>query len=337
MEVITFSSRIACDLIEYAHEKGHDVSSLYELLALPKSHLNREDIRIPSAKMGRIWHKAMELSGDQDIGFHMGIELRATAVRTTSLIMQSCSTVYEALEQGIKYSGLIANALSMRIGESEGSIYIEFTPREEWLLEPAAVVKDCLNITFVSMLTSVQVMTAIMHPPSILRFSYPKPANLSEYYRAFNCSIKFGQPNNRIGFPKDIGKVKLTTRDQGLLAVLEKYANEVKESYSATPNFASRTKQLILEMMEPQPPTLETVAQSLNISPRSLQRKIKQESGASYRDLVDTVRQKLCLKYLEDTSRTIDEIGFLTGYADTASFVRAFKRWYGKTPGQWSK
>lgn len=334
MEVTTFSSKIACDLIAYVHKKGHDVTCLYELLALPASYLNREDIRIPSTKMSQIWEMAMKVADDEDVGFHMGIEFHTTALRTTSLIMQSCPTVYEALEQGVKYSDLIANVLSMEIGESTDDFYVEFTPKKEWGIEPEAVVKDCLNTTFISMLVSVQRITGVFHSPSILSFSYPKPKNLTEYYRAFNCSIEFSQPYNRIGFPKDLGSVQISTRDQGLLAILEKYANEIKQSYSSDQHFASRTQKLILEMMDPQPPTLEAVAQALNLSSRSLQRKLKKERGCTYKDLVEEARKKLCAKYLEDPQRTVDEIGFLTGYADTTSFIRAFKRWYGKTPRQ---
>ncbi len=260
MDVTTFSSKMACDLIAYVHKKGPDVTSLYELLALPETYLNREDIRIPSAKMSQIWGMAMELARDEDVGFHMGIEQRTTALQTTSLIMQSCPTVYEALEQGIKYSELIANVLSMEIGESTDDIYIDFTPKKPWRIEPAVVVKDCLNLTFISMLVSIQRITGTFHPPSILCFSYPKPKNLAEYYRAFNCRIEFGQPYNRIGFPKDLGGVQISTRDQGLLAVLEKYAGEIKESYSNDQHYVSRTQKLILDMMDPQPPTLEAVA-----------------------------------------------------------------------------
>lgn len=334
MNVTTFSARIAYDLIEYVREKGHAVDDLYAVLALPKTYLDREDIRIPSEKMSKIWMRAMEISGDEDIGFHMGIERSVAALRTTSLIMQSSATVLQAFEQGIKYSELIANVLSMQIGRSADDIYLDFTPRKEWRIEPAAVVKDCLNLTLISMLMSVQQITGIFHPPSILRFSYAKPKNLPEYYRVFNCTIEFGQPYNRIGFPKDLGSKPLPTSDKGLLAVLEKYANEIKQSFSSEQHFTSRTRQLIIEMMDPQPPTLETVARALNLGSRSLQRKIKEEENCSYRDLVDEIRKKLCARYMDDTQRTVDEISYLSGYADTASFIRAFKRWYGKTPRQ---
>lgn len=248
--------------------------------------------------------------------------------------MQSSATVYEAFKQGIKYSELIANVLSMKIGETADDVYIEFTPRKEWAIEPAVVVKDCLNITFVSNVFSVQKMTGVFHPPSFVCFSYPKPRNLTEYYRAFNCSIEFGQPYNRIGFPRNVGSTPIATRDQGLLAVLERYADDIKRSYSSEAFFVSKVQKLIIEKMDPQPPTLKEVARALHLSVRSLQRKIKMEKGCSYRDLVDEVRKKLCAKYMADPQRTVDEISFLTGYADTASFIRTFKRWYGKTPKQ---
>ncbi len=100
--------------------------------------------------MSAIWERAMDIVDDDDVGLHMGAAFGATALRTTSMIMQSSPTLYEALEMGVKYSALIADVLTTEIGESDDHIYLEFTPKHEWLVEPARVVKDCLNITLVS-------------------------------------------------------------------------------------------------------------------------------------------------------------------------------------------
>ena len=42
----------------------------------------------------------------------------------------------------------------------------------------------------------------------------------------------------------------------------------------------------------------------------------------------------LAEKHLFGTEHSIDEVAYLSGYADTSSFVRAFKRWHGVPPRQ---
>jgi len=330
----TFSTKFACNLIEYVRNQGHDVNSLYEHLGLSSQYLNREDIRIPSGKMSTIWERAMELVNDDDVGLHMGAAFGATALRTTSMIMQSSPTLYEALERGVKYSALIADVLTTEIGESDDHIYLEFTPKQEWLLEPARVVKDCLNITLVSAFNSVRQLTGQPISPAFLSVTYRRAANIQEYVQIFDCDIAFEEPFNRIGFPKQLGTNQITTKDGRLLVTLEEYARELKASFIENNNYMARTQQLILDMMAPRPPTLDQVANALHLSPRSLQRKLKKETSATYKDLVDQVRRKLCDRLMEDSDRTVDEVGQLIGYSDTASFIRAFKRWHGKTPRQ---
>ncbi|MFZ3193882.1 MAG: helix-turn-helix transcriptional regulator, partial [Moraxellaceae bacterium] len=78
--------------------------------------------------------------------------------------------------------------------------------------------------------------------------------------------------------------------------------------------------------------SLEDVAEHLAISPRSLRRKLEDE-GTTFRGLVDHERKLLAAQLLETTQMKLDELGLHLGYADTASFTRAFRRWYGTSPG----
>lgn len=41
----------------------------------------------------------------------------------------------------------------------------------------------------------------------------------------------------------------------------------------------------------------------------------------------------LAHQYLRETLFSVQEVGFTVGYTQTSSFVRAFRDWYGITPG----
>ena len=80
--------------------------------------------------------------------------------------------------------------------------------------------------------------------------------------------------------------------------------------------------------------TLEDMAGKLNMSPRSLRRKLDAET-TSYRGLVEEIRQQLATQLLASTDMKLEEISAQLGYADTASFTRAFRRWFKVSPGQY--
>ena len=50
---------------------------------------------------------------------------------------------------------------------------------------------------------------------------------------------------------------------------------------------------------------------------------------------LDDLRKELALRYLEDTTVTVGELALQLGFSDTSNFVRAFRKWTGKTPGQY--
>ncbi len=82
--------------------------------------------------------------------------------------------------------------------------------------------------------------------------------------------------------------------------------------------------------------TLEDVAVSLAMSPRSLRRKLEQ-ADTSFRNIVENERKLMAEQLLTSTQMKLEEMALHVGYGDTASFTRAFRRWFGMSPGEYRK
>jgi AraC-like DNA-binding protein len=95
---------------------------------------------------------------------------------------------------------------------------------------------------------------------------------------------------------------------------------------------ASRVRQRLLEL-EGHSPGAERMAVTLGLSTRSLSRQLGSE-GTSYREQVDRVRRTLARDLLLSHRWPVGRIAEHLGYADPANFGRAFRRWYGCSPGQ---
>ncbi|WP_431954667.1 helix-turn-helix domain-containing protein [Nocardia lijiangensis] len=78
-------------------------------------------------------------------------------------------------------------------------------------------------------------------------------------------------------------------------------------------------------------PDLPRVAAALFLSSRTLSRRLNAE-GTSFRALVDEVRRARSEQLLGRTRLTTEEIASRLGYAESASFIRAFRRWNGCPP-----
>lgn len=78
-------------------------------------------------------------------------------------------------------------------------------------------------------------------------------------------------------------------------------------------------------------PTLDHAAGLLGMPVRTLQRRL-QQGGVSYSQLVEQTRRESAQIMLSRHDMRISEIAATLGYADPASFSRAFHRWMGMSP-----
>jgi AraC-like DNA-binding protein len=78
------------------------------------------------------------------------------------------------------------------------------------------------------------------------------------------------------------------------------------------------------------------VADGLHMSTRTLQRRLEDE-GTRFSDVLDRARLEVARRLLADQTQSLLGVAFRLGFADLATFSRAFKRWTGKPPGQWRR
>jgi AraC-like DNA-binding protein len=88
---------------------------------------------------------------------------------------------------------------------------------------------------------------------------------------------------------------------------------------------------LIAKMLPYEHPTRERVAKRLNISARTLQRRLN-DWGVTFEELIDEYRRDRALRLLARADHTVLEIAYSLGYSDPAHFTRAFNRWTGVSP-----
>lgn len=83
-------------------------------------------------------------------------------------------------------------------------------------------------------------------------------------------------------------------------------------------------------------PSAQTVAQQLALGQRTMQRRLAQ-SATTFRAVLDDERRTLAAQYLARPELSLGEVAFLLGFAERASFFKAFRRWYDTTPAAYRR
>ena len=145
-----------------------------------------------------------------------------------------------------------------------------------------------------------------------------------------NCPIHFGAEHNKVVIANSLLDQPLPRANRHVVrlydAMMESLANEKSDILRAC-------RLYLYEEMDKSPPTLARTAQALDITERTLRRRIREE-GTTFRAVIEGIRKHLCNLYLAENSRSIEEIAQLLGYSETSAFTRAHMRWYGTPPSR---
>lgn len=145
------------------------------------------------------------------------------------------------------------------------------------------------------------------------------------------------------GAPKVTGTLSMTfsaedadrpliTRSRSLWESLEPGFLEQLEDREGTVTTAARIKKTLTEALAGGSISIDDMARRLNVSKRSLQRRLSEE-GTSFQELLNTTRLEMSERFLHESKLSVPEISYLLGFLDTSSFFRAFHGWTGMTPG----
>jgi AraC-like DNA-binding protein len=99
-------------------------------------------------------------------------------------------------------------------------------------------------------------------------------------------------------------------------------------------NIRGRVREVLTERLARGEPSQAQVAEILNTSARTLQRKLG-EKGTTYKEILDETRKVLALAYLSAPRHTVSDVTYLLGFSAGSSFTRAFRRWTGQSPSDW--
>jgi AraC-like DNA-binding protein len=95
-------------------------------------------------------------------------------------------------------------------------------------------------------------------------------------------------------------------------------------------------KRILFKNIE-NPPTLIDLAQRVGINPTKLKKGFRQVFGTTAYAMVRQERIRRACDLLDRGNLNVTEIGHQLGYSDASHFIRVFTKYYGVTPGKYSR
>lgn len=152
--------------------------------------------------------------------------------------------------------------------------------------------------------------------------------------RVFNAPVLFGQSTNAISISMHEFRQWHDGYDPHLIPILEEHIANSMDADAVPDTFAKTVQQLLTESVLRQGARAELVAGLLKIAPVTLHRRLGKD-GVRFKALVDQRSMAIARRLLRHGKSPIADISQRLGFSDPASFSRACRRWFGRTPREY--
>lgn len=173
-------------------------------------------------------------------------------------------------------------------------------------------------------------------PLTALHFEHEAPSSTAAYEAFFQCPVLFEAPQTAIVMPKQTLATPNILGDGALSHYLTGQLDEALRQVGPSDPLARQVPKLISQALSRGVPTASGIARELGMSERSFHRKLA-DLGKTYRSICEATQNEIARGLLADSSYSIAEVAFLTGFSEQSAFTRAFKRWVGDTPASYRR
>ncbi|WMI64778.1 helix-turn-helix domain-containing protein [Aestuariibaculum sp. YM273] len=266
-----------------------------------------------------------------NFGLRQGKQLNSNDYGTLGLSWKTCLQAIDVLRNVKRYMVLVTNDGSIDLSENTSTITLTLD-RDVY----RKGVKTTIEVPFVMLLEVINEVTGKKINPIEVCFKHDS-SNLEDFIAYFGCHVKSNARVNSIKFDSKTLQIATLKADRFIHDFLTQRMEEEKKKLSQKEDELTEEINTILkESMASGIPSLTQIGDYLGISGRTLKRRLS-DRNLTFRDLVQKNREQTAIELLSQTSQSIGEIAFLTGFSEQSAFNRAFKKWTGQTPNQYRK
>lgn len=329
------------------HSWDFSATALKQLGIDPSDFFDKHSVSIDGFKNAdqdvplRIWHALLDETVREKRNPYLGLQACSEAdfgdLGPLGFAMHNASNVGVALKTLIQYLSLVVDdtkAELIRIDDTEFQLTYNILNVER----PIHRTNIDWNLSFV--LRFIRYCLGESWSPVSVELMYSEPSDLSVYDEVVRAPLVFGKPINKIRLLATDLNRSIAGADQRLfnsmitaLALLKEKSSTVN---SSNEDLINSIKSLICRQIADGIPKIESIAEDLRISSRSLQRQLASE-GCSFKVIVEETREELAKSYIRSTHYSMTEIALMLGYSEVSAFTRAFKRWTHESPLSYRK
>ncbi|MDX1734092.1 MAG: AraC family transcriptional regulator ligand-binding domain-containing protein [Halioglobus sp.] len=318
-------------VFDYLAIAGHPAEAVMASAGLDVARL------LPSGRVHlgvyeRLFEAGERLTGDDCFGLNMGASPYPQSWGLVSHLAVSAPDAMTAASALMDYSELQLNFVRFRVSElSDSRLCMEL--HHDGVDRLSRHVAEHL-LANIAVLASTQIGYTVPELRMELAHDYARSAE--RLSRLINAPVTINADRYRIEAAPQFLEQRALYGEEDLYRVTEALARERLMELRGEDRFLNSVRETVLQQLPGGLPKVIDVANSLQMSARTLQRRL-QERNLRYQQVLDEVRGELALQLITDASLSLNDMADYLGFNDQSALQHAFRRWHGTTPGKYRR
>lgn len=309
-----------------------DEPSKVQILKILDVHDPLPDEVVSIEKLDQTYELLHQATGSDFIGWNFGAQFDLDAIGVVGYLMKHAASFSDFMKQHLRYWKLIGSPLVINVLENNQQLELEFMPDPRWTIAAPYSVNQEIEGIISFLCKALTELTRQPLKPLWIELQRSRPNPCPGSMLPYLSYIRFGAPRYAIGIARQVADTPIYMHNELLLRSLEQYSDKLLAQLEQENDIVRSLKTVLMQHSTDQLLTLEEAAAALNVSARTLQRKLR-EAQTTFNKVLNELKIEIAKKWLKDDKLSVAEIAFLLGYNEVSSFQRFFKKMTANTPG----
>lgn len=306
----------------YIESLGAPYEHLLAASGIPVELLDHPSAAVSLESAFKFGEKACKAADTEHLGLYVGMQTSLNDLGPMGEKLKRSTTVHDYLCQGIALYNTLVTGACLWLSDQDDEIRLNVATMGEGSLAPHQSQLETLAITVMALRQAL----GRDWSPDTLSLTYQSRENFPENSCFEGSRILNGTRTSYIAIPRDA----LAAPFPRTIGQTEPGADAI-DVQPLSGNLAGLVQLQVDTLLGAKRLHIDTVAESLMMSRRSLQRCLA-EDGTSYSELLSDIRIRKAMKHLQCADEPITDIAFALGYANASNFTRAFRVRTGVSP-----
>jgi len=322
------------DMLYAAATYGEAYDTLREMAGFTQEEISDSSQVVEWQKAAKLYDLLADITHNEQIGLLMGGDVPVSMTGMVGFMMQASKNLDEAIQVYCKYGHMVCPMIAYNYKTKGKQAIIELHQNTLWKTTYPRNARIAIDFVLASTINFIKALSGRNIYPQAVEVEYAKRA-VATYYDVLHCSVLFNAPLHRMVFLAEDVQTPVLTRDASLFELFSNILRQ-KKSLAIQSSCRDALRHLLLMQYKGQIPTIDDAAAGLDMTVRTLQRKLTEEQ-TSFRIIASEVKKELALHLMKNRNGTITEVAEVLGYHDLPAFRRAFKVWTKATPREIKK